>query len=106
MAHCIRRAALAVLLATAPGVWAQNYPSRPIRLIVTTPPGGLADVLGRIVAQALGQRLGQTVLVDNRSGATTQIGVESTIQAPPDGYTLLLGTSEMTMLPALKKRYA
>ena len=93
--------ALAIL---APAVPAQDYPTRPIRLIVTTPPGGLVDILGRMFAQPLGERLGQSVIVENRTGATTLIGVEGVVRAPADGYTLLIGTSEMTMLPALKKR--
>jgi len=84
---------------------AQHYPTRPIHLIATTPPGGLVDVLGRMLAQALGERLGQSVVVENKTGATTQIGIEAVVRAPADGYTLLLGTSEMTMLPALAKRY-
>jgi len=82
---------------------ADDYPSKPVKLIVTTPPGGLVDILGRLLAQALGPRLGQTVIVENRSGATTQLGAEVVVHAPPDGYTLLIGTSELTMLPALKR---
>jgi tripartite-type tricarboxylate transporter receptor subunit TctC len=98
-------ALLAGLLAVAAALPArgEEYPSKPIRLIVTTPPGGLVDVLGRLLAQALGARLGQNVVVENRAGATTQIGVDMTVRAPPDGYVLLIGTSELTMLPALKK---
>ena len=84
---------------------AQDYPSRPIRLIITTAPGSLVDVLGRLIAQGLGDRLGQPVVVDNRPGAMTQIGADTLNRAPPDGYTLMIGTSESTMLPFLKKSY-
>jgi tripartite-type tricarboxylate transporter receptor subunit TctC len=94
---------LFLLLVTSAG--GQEYPSKPIRLIATTPPGGLVDVLARMYAQALGERLGQAVIVENRTGATTLIGIEAVARAPADGYTLLLGTSEMTMLPSLKKNY-
>ena len=104
--HRIELLCVLVALATlAPAVPAQDYPSRPIRLIVTTPPGGLVDLLGRMLALPLGERLGQPVVVENRSGGTTHIGVETVVHAPADGYVLLLGTSEMTMLPALKKKY-
>lgn len=104
--HEIERLCVVVALATlAPAVPAQDYPSRPIRLIVTTPPGGLVDLLGRTLALPLGERLGQPVIVENRSGGTTSIGVETVVRAPADGYLLLIGTSEMTMLPVLKKSY-
>jgi tripartite-type tricarboxylate transporter receptor subunit TctC len=84
---------------------AEDYPSRPIRLIITTPAGSLVDVLGRVFAEDLGARLGQSLIVDNRPGGMTQIGVEALNRAPPDGYTLMIGTSESTMLPFLKKSY-
>jgi tripartite-type tricarboxylate transporter receptor subunit TctC len=84
---------------------AQDYPSRPIRLIITSPAGSLVDVLGRLVAEDLGARLGQTVVVDNRPGAMTQVGSDALNRAPADGYTLMIGTSELTMLPFLKKGY-
>ncbi len=84
---------------------ADEYPSKPIKLIVTTPPGGLVDVLGRLLAQSLSARFGQNVIVENRAGATTQLGADLVIHAPPDGYTLLIATSELTMLPALKKHF-
>jgi len=82
-----------------------DYPSRPIRLIITTPAGSLVDVLGRLYAQDLSERLGQPIVIDNRPGAMTQIGSDSLNRATPDGYTLMIGTSEATMLPALKKNY-
>ena len=97
-------AALALLL--APGVArTQDYPSRPIRLIITTPAGSLVDVLGRLYAQDLAERLGQPIVIDNRPGAMTQIGADALNRATPDGYTLMIGTSELTMLPFLKKNY-
>lgn len=97
-------AACVLIFAPIPGQ-AQDYPSRPIRLIITSPAGSLVDVLGRLVAEELGARLGQTVVVDNRPGAMTQVGSDALNRAPADGYTLMIGTSELTMLPFLKKAY-
>src|SRR5262245_28348467 len=84
-------------LLVVPGLgWAQDYPSRPIRLIITSPAGSLVDVLGRLIAEELGAGLGQTVVVDNRPGAMTQVGSDVLNRASADGYTLMIGTSEMT----------
>jgi tripartite-type tricarboxylate transporter receptor subunit TctC len=69
---------------------AEDYPSRPIRLIIPFPPGGSNDIVGRIVAQQLGQKLGQTVFVDNRAGAGGVVGTDVGAKAAPDGYTLLI----------------
>lgn len=69
---------------------AQTYPSRPIRLIVPFPPGGAIDMVGRMVAQGVGERVGQTVVVDNRGGAGGIVGAELVAKAAPDGYTLCL----------------
>ena len=80
-----------LLLASA--ALAQSYPSRPIRFIVPFPPGTSADVVGRLVALKSAERLGQQVVVDNRSGASGTIGVETAARAAPDGYTWGLGTT-------------
>ena len=68
---------------------ALDYPTQPVRVIVGFPPGGSADIVTRIVAQALSERLGQSFIVDNRSGAGSNIGTEAVARANPDGYTLL-----------------
>lgn len=84
-------AATAAMTAAAPRlVRAQNYPTKPVRLIVPVPPGGTFDVVGRLMAQWLSQRLGQQVVVENRGGAGTNIGTAFVAHATADGYTLLL----------------
>jgi len=83
-------ATLAGLTAAAPAA-AQDYPTKPIKLIIPYPPGGATDVIGRIVALKMSEALGQQVVVDNRSGATGSIGAAAAATSVPDGYTLLLG---------------
>jgi tripartite-type tricarboxylate transporter receptor subunit TctC len=81
------------LLGVAAEVPAQSYPTRPIRLIVGFAAGGVADVTARVVAQQLGEQLGQSVVVDNRPGAGAMVAAEAVAKAAPDGYTLLLMTN-------------
>jgi tripartite-type tricarboxylate transporter receptor subunit TctC len=71
---------------------AQNYPSQPIRLIAPFPPGGSVDITARLIAEPLAALLGQRIIVDNRSGASGNIGMEAAARAAPDGYTLVLNT--------------
>jgi tripartite-type tricarboxylate transporter receptor subunit TctC len=80
-------------LVAAPAAHAQTYPEKTIRLVTPWPPGGGADAVGRLVAQALTRQLGQTVYVENIAGAGGNIGTQQFVRAKPDGYTLLLATS-------------
>src|SRR5262245_35303254 len=82
-------AGAAALPAISRVAWAQAYPSRPVRWIVGFPAGGGSDVLARLVAQWLSERLGQPFVIENRPGAGTNIATEAVVRAPPDGYTLL-----------------
>jgi tripartite-type tricarboxylate transporter receptor subunit TctC len=71
----------------------QQYPTRPIRLIVAFPPGGSTDIIARVIGQRLGERLGQQIVIDNRGGAGGTIGTELAARGNPDGYTLTMGTT-------------
>jgi tripartite-type tricarboxylate transporter receptor subunit TctC len=90
-----------VLAAAAVGAAAQDYPTRPIRMVIPFPPGGGADIAGRIVGQKLTERLGVQVVIDNRPGASTLIATEITAKAPGDGYTLLMATSNHAINPSI-----
>jgi tripartite-type tricarboxylate transporter receptor subunit TctC len=100
MHHAIRGAvrtlaaiAAAVLTVVAAAHAQSDFPVKPVRLVVPFPAGGSTDIVGRIVAQKLGDRLGQQVVVENRGGAGGTIGSEAAAKAAPDGYTLLVGTT-------------
>src|SRR5215469_2494843 len=93
----------AVLLALSAPLAAQDYPTKPIRLIIPFPPGGSNDVVGRMIALQLGERLGRQVIVDNRGGAGGIIGTEAASKAAPDGYTLLIISIAHAVSPWLYK---
>ncbi len=87
----LRACALAALALFPAAAHAQAYPVKPIRMIVAYPPGGGTDIVGRVIAQELGEALGQSVVVENRGGASGNIGTELAAHAAPDGYTVLMG---------------
>ncbi|MDH4292821.1 MAG: tripartite tricarboxylate transporter substrate-binding protein, partial [Betaproteobacteria bacterium] len=106
--QALRNAVLFLVLSAVAGTaFAQNYPTRPIRIIVAYTPAGTTDILARAVGQKMTEAWGQTVIVDNRPGANGNIGTELTANATPDGYTIVMGTAAThsinnTLYPTLK----
>ena len=93
------------LLMLALQAYGQNYPAKPVRLILPYPPGGGTDLVARPLAQKLGDSLGQQVIVDNRGGANGTIGMELAAKSPPDGYTIVLAlTAQLVLNPAFYPR--
>ena len=99
----VRSIAAVCLAALIFAAWAQDYPNRPITLIVPFPPGGVADNVARPVALALGKQLGQPVIIENKQGAGGGIGMAQVARAKPDGYTLLLALSSISIIPEADK---
>ena len=101
-------AAAAIAGLALPVLWndamSQDYPTRPIRLIVPQSAGGSTDLIARLLAQKMGDALGQSIVVDNRPGAGSVNGTETVAQAAPDGYTLLTVAASFTITPALQKK--
>jgi len=98
-----RRAALAASIASlaAPAMAQQDFPSRPIRFIVPSAPGGSLDILARLIAKHLGERRGWQVPVENRSGGGGNIGFDAVAKSRPDGYTILIASEPLTVNPSL-----
>ena len=93
--------AAACLLAGPMAAWPQEYPAKTIRVVVPFPPGGGSDLIARLTAQKISIALGQTVVVDNRAGASGNIAGELVAKSVPDGYTLLFGNSSLSISPAV-----
>jgi tripartite-type tricarboxylate transporter receptor subunit TctC len=99
--HCAR-IAMGVFMATALSVAsAQTFPSQPVRLVVTFPPGGASDLMGRLMGQKIGEQWKQTVLIENRPGAAGAIGTEYAARQPADGYTFMMGNMGPTLITPL-----
>ena len=99
---CAALLAVVVTAASLPAV-AQQYPAKPVRVIVPFAPGGGSDFTGRLVAQKLGERMGASFLVENRPGAGGNLGAEMVLKSPADGYTLLLISASYTVNPSVYK---
>jgi tripartite-type tricarboxylate transporter receptor subunit TctC len=99
----LRLAGAGAITAASGAAFADDYPSRPIRFVVGFPPGGGADIVSRIMAAWLSERLGQQVFVENRPGASTNISIQNVIASPADGYTLLFIAASAAVNPALFK---
>ncbi|MGZ5173230.1 MAG: Bug family tripartite tricarboxylate transporter substrate binding protein [Burkholderiales bacterium] len=93
-----------VLALFAIGVQAQNYPSRPVRMVIHIGPGSSMDIVGRVLAQKLNETWGQPVIVDNRAGASGTIGMDTVAKAAPDGYTILFGSSSVGIAASYYKK--
>jgi tripartite-type tricarboxylate transporter receptor subunit TctC len=104
LCRIVLAAAIAWLCLAAPALRAQPFPIKPIRIIVPYPPGGGVDIMARMVAAKLPDRIGQQVFVDNRPGGGTVIGTELLARAAPDGYTLLMANIAFGANPALHKK--
>ncbi|HSE00302.1 MAG TPA: tripartite tricarboxylate transporter substrate-binding protein, partial [Burkholderiales bacterium] len=101
MKTILKTIALLLLAAAGPAL-AQQYPAKPIRMIIGFPPGGGTDIIGRIVAQRMSEGMKQQILPDNRGGASGQIAAELAANAPPDGYTVMMAhIAAMSILPSL-----
>src|SRR5262245_53736387 len=90
-------AGAAALPAISRFAWAQSYPARPVRIIVGSAAGGTTDIVARLMGQWLSERLGQSVIIENKTGAGGNIATEVIVRAPPDGYTLLVAGSNATI---------
>ncbi|MES2562469.1 MAG: tripartite tricarboxylate transporter substrate-binding protein, partial [Pseudomonadota bacterium] len=100
----IRQAALLLTALSAPLLsYAQNYPTKPVRVVSPYPPGSSADIIGRIYSPKLSEALGRPFIVDNRAGASGNIAGELVARATPDGYTLLLLNTPIASSPLLFK---
>ena len=97
-------AGMLLLCSGAEAASTPSYPTRPVRLVVPSSPGGGTDIVGRIVAHRLAEQFGQQVVVDNRAGAGTIIGNDIVAKATPDGYTLLMGLSTLAINPSMFKK--
>src|SRR6185503_17013772 len=92
------------VLMTATGAGAQNWPTRPIQLVVPYAPGGVVDFIGRTLGQRLAQQVGQPVVIDNRPGAGGMIGIEYTARSAPDGHTIVLMDPAVVINPVLQEK--
>jgi tripartite-type tricarboxylate transporter receptor subunit TctC len=101
MKTIMRIAALCAALLVPGAVSAQQYPSKPVKILIPFPPGGVTDIAGRLIAQKLSERLGQQFYIENQPGAGGNLGMGTVAKAPGDGYTILLASSSIVVNPSL-----
>jgi tripartite-type tricarboxylate transporter receptor subunit TctC len=101
--HFVRTTLAVAMFAASAAAMAQTYPAKPVTMIIPFPPGGTLDTVGRMLAQKLGQQMGQTFIVDNRPGGLGTIGGSAVKQAKPDGYTMLFAPSTHVTTPMAMK---
>jgi tripartite-type tricarboxylate transporter receptor subunit TctC len=97
---CTLRSVFTLVFALASGIAAAQYPNRPVRLVVSSSPGGGTDTTARIVSAKLSDLFGQQIVVENRPGASSQIGSDYVARSAPDGYTLLMTASSIVIAPS------
>src|SRR5512134_3896916 len=102
-AACVPAVLAAIIAGTAGLAQAQQYPVKPVRVIVPFAPGGGSDITARVFSQKLSEYLGQQFVVDNRGGAAGLIGMELTAKAPPDGYTIMMMSGSFAATSAMQK---
>jgi tripartite-type tricarboxylate transporter receptor subunit TctC len=101
MKAIVRIAAFCAALAAAGAAFAQQYPTKPVKIVVPFPPGGVTDIAGRLIAQKLSERLGQQFYIENQAGAGGNLGMGTVAKAAGDGYTILLASSSIVVNPSL-----
>ncbi|MFL4968964.1 MAG: Bug family tripartite tricarboxylate transporter substrate binding protein, partial [Xanthobacteraceae bacterium] len=101
MTTIMRIAALCAALLLPGTTWAQQYPSKPVRIIVPFPAGGPTDVVARLIGQKLSEKLGQQFVIENQGGAAGNLGMSAAAKAPGDGYTILFVSSSYVVNPSL-----
>jgi tripartite-type tricarboxylate transporter receptor subunit TctC len=104
MKHLLRALSSLAMVAAATFAHAQSFPSKPVRLIVPYPPGGTADIVARLIGDEWARQLGQPLVIENKSGAGGNIGVEAVVRSPTDGYTIGIQTVSLAINPALYPR--
>ena len=104
MRRCSSIVALAAALVISGSAFAQQYPSRPVRIIVPFPPAGVTDIVARLVGQKLSEKLGEQFYVENIAGAGGNLGMGQAARSPADGYTILFASSSIVVNPTLYSR--
>ncbi len=106
MTKLMRAIALGVACLVSGSAFGQQYPNKPVKIIIPFPAGGVTDLAGRLIAQKLSERLGQQFYIENIGGAGGNLGMAQVARAPGDGYTVLLSSSSVTVNPSLYNKMA